>query len=106
MTVSSANYIHKTVSETPVDKLKPVQAGSFVIALDKAYTPINTEKLMAHIAKNPTGDKYEVGLRAFQKRFSEAMNDNLDIDGADQKYLADLAHRIALGIIQVTLPKK
>ena len=76
--------------------LKPVKALPFMEALETAYGE-SAKKAMKYLNSEPSILKYAAGMKAFQERFFRAMSNDGDLSPDDQKYIADITHRVAIG---------
>jgi len=81
--------------------LNTVKTLPFMKALEEVYGEESTKTAMRYIFSDHTKTKYEAGIKAFQERFTVAMSNDGSLSGDDQKYLADVTQRVALGQLKL-----
>jgi hypothetical protein len=105
--MTSATSFINSLAHTPSDQVKPMKVGKFFKALDKVYGQDTTNEMLKYISSNVyEGTKYKAGMEAFQKRLKETTDVNGKLSGDDQKYLADITHRVAFGHLKTIAEKK
>ncbi len=91
------SYIN-TISEKPSSKLKPINAITFIVALQGVY---GVEKVEGAIRWIENARKNYSGMEAFLARFKNAVESREALLlGDDQKYIADIVFRYFNGQIK------
>jgi hypothetical protein len=88
---------HPDENKSRENRIKPVGGMDFIEALEAAF-PTAADKTVNFLLNAPS--TYS-GSDDFKKRVSSAIvnNEKLSID--DQKYIADLTHKVSLGIFKI-----
>ena len=89
-------YVEKVMS-TQADKLKPVMGGKFIQALEKFHGKENTVKATKWLFNQ--NDASFKGVKEFKDRLINALAGETHLSGEDQKYIADVTHRVASKIL-------
>lgn len=89
------------ISNLPYAKsntLQPVNGESFAKALIKTFGKAVAGRAMTYLMF--TMPNNHSGTEAFKLRFQDAVADGTPLSVEDQKYIADVTHRIAYGTLQ------
>ncbi|MBS0604416.1 MAG: hypothetical protein JSS60_05180 [Verrucomicrobia bacterium] len=100
MSVLSKDYI-SNLPYTSSSQLKPVHSDSFFEALHAEYGEDKTKATVGWLFSQ--SDKTFHGIKSFQDRFLEAIGTNGLISPDDQKYVADLVHRVSTGRLKTKM---
>ena len=90
------NYINKVMCKQSSD-LKPINGLKFVAALEEFHGQENTTKATRWLFNQD--NKSFKGVEEFKNRFTQAIVGDAKLSGEDQKYVADVAQRVALKIL-------
>ncbi|MBS0652410.1 MAG: hypothetical protein JSR39_02660 [Verrucomicrobia bacterium] len=80
------------------NKLKPVAGQRFFAALEATYGEDKVASTTRFLYKQP--DQSFHGVKEFKDRMTAALVDNAPLSVDDQKYLANIAQNIALGVFK------
>lgn len=94
-TIKKVDYIN-ALNHTPSNMLKPMGGKKFFSALEAAFTSTHVNNTMKWFAESNASS---VGMEDFNNRIWAALLDGEMISVDDQKYLADVVHKVSLGVL-------
>ena len=93
---TSSNYIRK-IETLHAHDVKPISFDKFIKEIDAEYGKGNRKDTISYLYNQK--ENCHSGWKDFMARFEGSMTQNKDLNGADQKYIAFIAHRVSMKIL-------
>ncbi|NDD59674.1 MAG: hypothetical protein EBZ47_10665 [Chlamydiae bacterium] len=94
---TSSSYIRK-IETMQADEVKPISINKFLKEIDQEFGENNSKATMNYLYTQK--EDCHTGWKKFIARIDESFQPNGTLLGKDQKYIADIAHRIFMNIIK------
>lgn len=94
---TSSNYIRK-IETLHSDDVKPISLNKFIKEIDAEYGEGNRKDTISYLYNQK--ENCHSGWKDFMARVDGAITKDDKLGGADQKYIADIAHRVSMKMLK------
>lgn len=94
---TSSSYIRK-IETMQADEVKPISLETFIKAIDEEYGENNRKGTINYLYTQ--NKDCHSGWKDFMARVDNSFIKDHPLSGSDQKYIADIAHRISMNILK------